>query len=482
MGKANNRIKSGIAHKNNHYDGRKIECADHKGIIYRSIAEKCQVYGISQGTYYHRKQAGWTERSALTTPVKHSAYGSIRALALKNEIPYPTLYQYMTREGLSLEDALKKHKSNQFLAPDGNYYKNKKEYCEKIGISPRKVYQRTARGISDVAKLYNDNYCNNRFSVADYLGNEWPSEKEMCRHYPVKKASIYSERIKMGWPQKCALVKPARGTAVKWEDTKGHGFCTYKEMSSFSGIPESVIRRRLKYGATVDEAIYTPYVPQNHHVTDPNGMEYKSESKMCEAWGQKYKYYSYCKRKGLSLIECLTKNTLDLSITDFAGNIWQSERQMLKYYAISYKMYKKRINKGWSQKDALLTPSRRIPAQDRIGEKALTSCGMTVEIIKIDRCSRKNVTTFTVQFEDEARVLGVVYNAFVKGTVHHPGLSRNGKCGTIAGFSAKRISRTDENVYYRCKCLYCKDAKEDILSARQMVTHWRKMHGSAKEK
>lgn len=86
---------------------------------YASVAKMCAAYGIPVAVYKQRKQLGWTDEDALTTPLKTAAarpvshkitldgieYPSIRAACLAYDIKSPTYYARV-RNGWQLPDAI----------------------------------------------------------------------------------------------------------------------------------------------------------------------------------------------------------------------------------------------------------------------------------------------------------------------------------------------------------------------------------------
>ncbi len=121
---------------------------------------------------------------------------------------------------------------------------------------------------------------------------------------------------------------------------------------------------------------------------------------------------------------------------------------------------------------ALLNIPRRLSV---IGETSSTPCGMKVTVVKTVTIGRER---YVVAFEDGIRVSDVKPSDFRRGAIHHPGL-RNGS-GVIAGFRVKKISRTENTVYYKCTCQKCKEegkeVREDILTPQDMIKHYKENH------
>lgn len=194
---------------------------------------------------------------------------------------------------------------------------------------------------------------------ADYLGNEFPSIKAMCKYWNIS-AETYSSRIKSGWTQKQALTTPK----MKYTDHKGNKFKSKSAMCRYWGINDGTFDSRIKNGMTQEQALTAPKQETvvSKSCTDHLGNKFPSISAMCEYWNNiDISIYNERRKNGWTQEKALTTPSTSRPIpksetklrTDCFGNTFKNIQKMCDHHNTSCKRYYKRINKGYSQIEAL---------------------------------------------------------------------------------------------------------------------------------
>jgi hypothetical protein len=142
------------------------ERTDHLGIVYNSVKEMANHYGMALDTYKRRIKAGWSIEMALTEPLDTSKHGKPEVDHLGNEFPML------------------------------------KDMCKYYGVTVPAYLRRIANGYTKEEALTK---CQkNHRTIVDFAGNKFSSDADMCRYYNVKH-STYLYRIRNGYPQQMAL-------------------------------------------------------------------------------------------------------------------------------------------------------------------------------------------------------------------------------------------------------------------------------------
>jgi hypothetical protein len=142
----------------------------------------------------------------------------------------------------------------------------------------------------------------------DHLGNVYPSLSEMCRKYNIG-IMTYNGRIKSGWNKEKALVTPAtRVTHKPCDDFKGKHYRSKAEKCREYGIEPHAYNERIKKGYSEEEALtrcLSPYSRGPFH--DFKGNEYKYFSDMCAAYGKRCECVRRRLKSGKTLEQALTE-------------------------------------------------------------------------------------------------------------------------------------------------------------------------------
>lgn len=100
--------------------------------------------------------------------------------------------------------------------------------------------------------------------VIDHKNNKFPSISKMCSYWGISKAT-YNERIKLGWSLKDAVtIKPNEkehiGNSKRIIDHEGNEFPSIKEMCKHWGITLSMYNSRVnKCGWSLEKALTTKH-------------------------------------------------------------------------------------------------------------------------------------------------------------------------------------------------------------------------------
>ncbi len=141
-------------------------CTDHLGKVYASKTAMCNAYGIKLYTLINRMNRGMDLEKALTT----------------KEVKY------------SPTTVVKDHLGNEF--------KGLAKLCNHWGITVGAFQYRTKHGMSVEEALTTPK--TRYFDCVDHLGNHFKSRGEMCRFHHIK-FETFADRIKAGYSLKTAL-------------------------------------------------------------------------------------------------------------------------------------------------------------------------------------------------------------------------------------------------------------------------------------
>lgn len=201
----------------------------------------------------------------------------------------------------------------------------------------------------------------------DFKGNEFNSIKDMCDYYNVS-IGLYYSRVASGWGLKDILTIPSKKPknskfkSKKCKDFKGNEFNSIKDMCNYYGISYDLYRNRIWRGWSQQDALSLVVYNRNscnYKYEDHLGNKFPTIKAMCEHWGIKFHTYygrikcGWSKEKALTFKDKIVGKNRCIECTDHLGNKYTSFTEMCNKYGINYDTYLYRLNKGWSQKDAL---------------------------------------------------------------------------------------------------------------------------------
>ena len=302
--------------------------------------------------------------------------------------------------------------------------------------------------------------------IRDHLGKIYANVDVMCRYYHVDRSTYYG-RLRHGYTQKEALLGPEKYVC----DHLGKKYATETEMCENYNISLGTYSHRIHSGWTIEKALTTPQRIISKNCQDHLGNRYKSETQMCLKWGINRKTFSDRCEHGWTLKDALEtpvkKSDKPKQLyADHKGNNYKTVSQKANAYGISPETYSFRKRKGWSEKEALETPTKPLSKPLRKGMQFISSSG-----VKYTLKSKLNKYLWIVQFED-----GKEANANISGIrrnqLSHPTLRTRTK-GEFVGFiTSPLIGEHNNEIYYEAECKTCK--YKNILTPQQMMEHAKK--------
>lgn len=129
------------------------------------------------------------------------------------------------------------------------------------------------------------------------------------------------------------------------KDHTGMEFKSQSKMCEYWGINSATFSDRMKAGHTLEKALTTPL--RNFSCKDHTGKVFKSKTKMCEYWGIYDDLFDIRMKTGYTLEEALTTPIRDRhSCEDPLGNKFKTKNDMCEYWGVSYKNFIQRISRG----------------------------------------------------------------------------------------------------------------------------------------
>ncbi len=201
-------------------------CWDHEGNYFVSKIAKCRYYHIPFVTYGARIRYGWSEKKALTTPVRNSK----------------RMYkQYDV-----------KHYETTVYDHQGNPFNSLTEMCEHYKI-PLKVYIRRIKKGCSIEQALTTKYEKKNNEVSDHLGNTYPTQKDMCEAYGIS-SMLFRKRIQRGLSVQEALTGKLYSTRSKgYLDHKGNDFSSLEKMCNHYHVSVEFYRKSIEEGRSLKE-------------------------------------------------------------------------------------------------------------------------------------------------------------------------------------------------------------------------------------
>ena len=206
-------------------------------------------------------------------------------------------------------------------------------------------------------------------SCTDHMGNTFKSVVEKCRYWSID-VEKYRARIKYGWSEKDALEIKVKEKL--YTDHKGNKFNSKKQMCEYWNVNIKIYNKRIKAGWSKKDALETKVIKYGtKQCIDHKGNKFKSEVEKCRYWSIDNKIYRDRIRRGWSekdALETKVTNTCK-SCIDHKGNKFKSKTEKCKYWGVTVNAYDKRKELGWSEKDALETKAKENSKQctDHLG-------------------------------------------------------------------------------------------------------------------
>lgn len=225
-------------------------------------------------------------------------------------------------------------------------------------------------------------------SCKDHLGQEFKSITAMCKHWGIT-TGLYYHRRKAGMSLENTLT-----AKINVSDHLGQQFNTTSAMCDFWDIDVQVYYNRIHRGWSLEQALTTD--KQSTEVTDHLGNVFSGVTELCKYYNLDYSTYKRRITNGWSLEDTLTvprNEHNSIAITDHLGQHFSSIREMCNYWNIKPGTYANRIRRGFSIKDALMTPVNKKQFNHRISKnKTIRNSYETIN----DMCISYNIKPATV--------------------------------------------------------------------------------------
>lgn len=208
----------------------------------------------------------------------------------------------------------------------------------------------------------------------DHLGNEYNSVKELCAAYGVY-PETYRRRLKHGATLDQALA-PDSAPTDPCRDHERRVFRSPKAMREHYGISKTAFNSRRKKGWTLEKTLTTPC--QNHVEKDHDGRIYKNRKTMCGAYGVTVYMFNKRRALGWTLKEALTGelepgHVDESAVLDHEGTPFATKAEMCAHWNVNLQVYARRRKSGMDMEQALTEPMapgiRPEPCEDHEGRE-----------------------------------------------------------------------------------------------------------------
>lgn len=202
----------------------------------------------------------------------------------------------------------------------GNMFKNIGDMCKFHQVSTTTYRLKTRAGLSprEIFSNVSRKGLRTKFTVPckDHLGNEYPTTMAMCEAWNID-YDLYLARLRNGFSVQKALEKltPRDKDAALYNglvDINGVEYKTLTAMCQAWGISVKCFVGRIERGWSFEEALSIPAdtnnpVKRHSRVSDHVGNKFTSVNAMCKHWDVNSGTYKYRVKHGLSVEEALTK-------------------------------------------------------------------------------------------------------------------------------------------------------------------------------
>jgi hypothetical protein len=300
----------------------------------------------------------------------------------------------------------------------GERFDTTREMCRAHGVSEAAYYGRIRRGVPKDEALRPEHRGDRGIACTDHLGNGYASVAAMCRAYGMDR-SAFEIRNRLGWDLETALTKPVAGRPSEAEDHLGNIYPSISAMCRTYGVKQNVFYNRLRYGWTLEEALTGKPSPENpvHErghgsVTDHLGKRHDSARAMCRAYGITYEVYKKRVDRGWTVEDALTRKgpTSSQKTTDTDGTVYPSQSAFARKHGLSRATVSARKKRGYPEERMGEPAIPRVSAQyraRRLGERRQMKNGKYAFV-----AAYRGAMDIDVQFEDGPLVEHVPYQRF----------------------------------------------------------------------
>lgn len=233
----------------------------------------------------------------------------------------------------------------------GNQYASQKEMCKSYGISPETYRFRIKKGMSQQQALTTNIPSK---SMTDHLGNKFTNKTELCKFWGIT-PGIYKGRENLNWSLEKILTTPIskKGKSeLPTIDHIGNKFKTFKDMCNHWNINPSTVKSRLDIGYQLKDALSSSNLVKQQ-MTDHLGNKFDSKKELCKYWNISTSKYERGLKKNQTIEEILTINHNIQEYDDTIGNIFPDSASICKYYNIDKNTFYKRLESKKSMLETL---------------------------------------------------------------------------------------------------------------------------------
>lgn len=307
---------------------RRIE---YKGKVYSSLAELARTFGINQTSLNIRLKKGMSVEEALNRP-----------LPQKNK--YLCEGKYV--ELIKVKMYCKEHGANEFTVMQ--HYLNRKEENPDI---------------RDIVKALLEKKEN---QTVTYHGKKYPNFSKAISDLEIKESppTIKNRMEKHGMSfEEVIDADPRMFKGGRIFNYKGKVYYSFQELSEGVGVPEGTLRKRLKKGMSVEEAVEAPrnQIVKNREVISYKGKTYKMWSEFLEEnplFKRARSSIQQRRERGMSIEEALEDYAKKNFVTDHKGNVYRNNTERSLEYGLNPTTVRNRLMLGWSLEKALTTPTK----------------------------------------------------------------------------------------------------------------------------
>ena len=343
--------------------------SDHLGNTFETWKQLYKYWNISESTYKKREQLGMSQKEILERPknitIKKytvndhlgNTFGNIKEMCKYWNIS-KSLFNTRKKLGYSLKDIFEEPKnptSQQCCDHLGNIFPSYNAMFRHYHTTKGRYNGRLKMGWSIKDALTIPARCDIT-KCQDHLGNEFSSQSEMCKYWNIN-ISVYSNRInKQKMSMKDALETPNNNILLQTKDHLGNLFPSQSAMCKHWDISLAAYKRRLKDGWSQKDALEKSL--HQYTIEDHLGNKYPTIAAMLEYWNISSSTYTKKIKENIPLEEILTctkhiLHTKQTTTIDIIGNTFATRKDMCKYWHTTDSAYIYRIKTGYSQIEAL---------------------------------------------------------------------------------------------------------------------------------
>lgn len=309
--------------------GKFSQRIEYKGKVYSSLAELARTFGINQTSLNIRLKKGMSVEEALNRP-----------LPPKNK--YLCEGKYV--ELIKVKMYCKEHGANEFTVMQ--HYLNRKEENPDI---------------RDIVKALLEKKEN---QTVTYHGKKYPNFSKAISDLEIKESpsTIKNRMEKHGMSfEEVIDADPRMFKGGRIFNYKGKVYYSFQELSEGVGVPEGTLRKRLKKGMSVEEAVEAPrnQIVKNREVISYKGKTYKMWSEFLEEnplFKRARSSIQQRRERGMSIEEALDDYAKKNFVTDHKGNVFRNNTERSLEYGLNPTTVRNRLMLGWSLEKALTTP------------------------------------------------------------------------------------------------------------------------------